>query len=71
MASGARFSIVSSDGSVRREGALPQDGGIVVPVGQYRVSVQQPLCAPYSDDNVSVAADRATRLTFSMICERQ
>ncbi len=71
VASGARFSIVSSDGSVRRDGALPQDGGIVVPVGQYRVSVQQPLCAPYSDDNVSVAADRATRLTFSMICERQ
>lgn len=68
--SGARYSIVSADGAVRRDGSLPAEGGIVVPAGQYRVSVQQPLCAPYSDDNVSVAADRATRLTFSVICER-
>jgi len=68
--SGARYSVVSADGAVRREGGLPLDGGVVVPVGQYRVSAQQPLCAPYSDDNVMVAADRTTRLTFSVICER-
>lgn len=68
--SGARYSIVSADGTVRRDGSLPSEGGIVVPAGQYRVSAQQPLCAPYADDNVTVVADRATRLTFSVICER-
>lgn len=68
--SGARYSIVSADGAVRREGALPLDGGVVVPAGPYRVSAQQPLCAPYSNDTVVVAVERTVSLTFSMICER-
>lgn len=71
VASGARYSVVSSDGAVKLEGALPRDGGIVVPVGEYRVTAQQPLCAPYTNENVNVVADRATRLTFRVICERQ
>lgn len=70
IASGARYSVTSPDGSVTLEGALPSDGPIVVPVGPYRVSVQQPLCASYTNDNVVVAADRGTALTFRMICER-
>jgi len=70
-ADGARYSVTSLDGSVRREGDLPATGGVLVPVGQYRVSAQQPLCAPYTDDNVTVAADRAVTLTFRVICERE
>ncbi len=70
VANGARFSVVSTDGGVKVEGALPRDGGIVVPTGEYRVTAQQPLCAPYSNESVTVVADRATRLTFRVICER-
>ena len=68
--SGARFTIVSNDGSVRKEGALPQAGGIVVPVGLYRVTAQQPMCTAYIDDAVMVNPDRSTPLTFRVICER-
>lgn len=71
VANGARFSVVSSDGAIKLDGALPRDGGIVVPVGEYRVTAQQPLCAPYTNEGVSVAADRTTRLTFRVICEKQ
>lgn len=68
--SGARFTIVSNDGSVRKEGALPQTGGIVVPVGLYRVTAQQPMCTAYIDDAIVVNPDRTTPLTFRVICER-
>ena len=68
--SGARFTIVSNDGSVRKEGALPQTGGSVVPVGLYRVTAQQPMCTAYIDDAVMVNPDRTTPLTFRVICER-
>ena len=68
--SGARFTIVSNDGSLRKEGALPQTGGIIVPVGQYRVTAQQPMCTAYIDDAVVVNPDRTTPLTFRVICER-
>ena len=71
VANGARFSVVSSDGAIKLDGALPREGGIVVPVGEYRVTAQQPLCAPYTNESVSVAADRSTRLTFRVICEKQ
>ncbi len=71
VANGSRFSVVSGDGAIKLDGALPRDGGIVVPVGDYRVTAQQPLCAPYTNEGVSVAADRTTRLTFRVICEKQ
>ncbi|MCC6927546.1 MAG: protein kinase [Gemmatimonadaceae bacterium] len=71
IANGARFAVVSDDGSIRVDGALPRDGGIVVPVGNYRVTAQQPLCAPYTNEGVNVTADRTTRLTFRVICEKQ
>ncbi len=68
---GARYVVSSMDGSVRREGALPLTAGIVLPVGQYRVSANQPLCAPYVDENVSISANNPTALTFRLICERR
>ncbi|MBK6488718.1 MAG: protein kinase [Gemmatimonadetes bacterium] len=70
VASGARYTVSSADGTVTLTGALPSDGPVVVPVGSYRVTAQQPLCASYTNENVVVAADRATSLTFRMICER-
>ncbi|MEP7383635.1 MAG: hypothetical protein ABI910_18260, partial [Gemmatimonadota bacterium] len=70
VASGARYTVVSTDDKVRLEGPLPLEGGLVVPVGSYRVTAQQPLCAAYMNENVVVAADRPTALTFRVICER-
>lgn len=70
VAGGARFAVISADGGVRLEGALPHEGAIVVPAGQYRVTAQQPLCANYSNENVVVVADRSTPLTFRVICEK-
>ncbi|MEO6446257.1 MAG: serine/threonine-protein kinase [Gemmatimonadaceae bacterium] len=69
-ASGARYVVVSNDGAFRREGGLPLSGGLIVPIGQYRVTAQQPMCAAYVDDAVVVAADRTTPLTFRVICDR-
>jgi len=67
---GARFVVTSADGSVRREGSLPLTGSVVLPAGQYRVSANQPLCAPYVDESVSISANMPTSLTFRLICER-
>lgn len=69
-AEGARLLVTSTDGSVRHEGALPLASPVVLPVGQYRVSVNQPLCAPYVDESVSITANNGTTLTFRLICER-
>jgi hypothetical protein len=70
VASGARYTVVSTDDKVRLEGALPLDGGLVVPAGTYRLTAQQPLCASYVNESVVVAAERPTALTFRVICER-
>lgn len=70
VASGARYTVVSTDEKVRLEGALPLDGGLVVPAGTYRLTAQQPLCASYVNESVVVTADRPTSLTFRVICER-
>jgi len=70
VASGARYTVVSSDEKIRLEGTLPLEGGLAVPAGTYRLTAQQPLCASYVNENVVVAADRPTALTFRVICER-
>lgn len=65
---GARYEI-QGDG-VRREGALPRAGGIVLPVGLYdlRVTADRP-CQDYEQAQVQVAVDRPLTRRIRMLCE--
>jgi serine/threonine-protein kinase len=65
---GAFFSISSGDGTVKREGTLPLDQPLVLPVGSYHITANKPQCAQFEQD-LSVTAGQSVRVPFKMICE--
>lgn len=64
---GLFFSMVSSDGLARREGNLPLEAPLVVPVGQYHLMARKPQCAQF-DQDVTVSAGQNTSIRIRMIC---
>jgi serine/threonine-protein kinase len=64
---GARYTVLASSRIVR-EGALPLDGPIVLPVGDYLVRIQQPGCDTYEEPGVGVAPRAATTRTLALNC---
>ena len=64
---GAFFSISSGDGTVKREGNLPLEQALILPVGGYHFTANKPQCAQF-EQNVSVTAGQSVRIPFRMIC---
>ena len=52
--------------SVKGRGPVAEP--IVLPTGTYRVRVEEPLCAPYSDETVRVTKGENTPLRVRLIC---
>jgi hypothetical protein len=65
---GAHYTLVSADGSVKREGNLSEGTlPLLVPIGQYRFSAQKPQCATY-DQDAALQVGQTVRIFFKMIC---
>ena len=64
---GAYYLINSGDGTVKREGNLPLEKGLVLPIGGYHFTAQKPQCAQYEQD-FSLTAGQTLRIPFRMIC---
>ncbi|MBV6520819.1 MAG: Serine/threonine-protein kinase PknD [Gemmatimonadaceae bacterium] len=64
---GAHYVITSGDGTIKREGQLPLDGTLVLPVGSYHLTANKPQCAQFEQD-FALAAGQAMRIPFRMIC---
>lgn len=65
---GARYTVVG-DG-VRKEGALPLDGPLVLPIGVYdlKVSANAP-CQDYEQSPLRVSADQALQRPIRLLCD--
>ena len=46
----ARYTLAPRDGGAQRQGSLPLVRPLVLPEGEYRLTVEAPYCAPFSDD---------------------
>lgn len=70
-----RYTVVSTEGQFRKEGTIPLNAPVVLPVGRYSLTVVKTdgtdYCAPYTDTDVEVTAGAKLRKPIRFLCGAQ
>ncbi|MGQ0643854.1 MAG: serine/threonine-protein kinase [Gemmatimonadaceae bacterium] len=68
-----RFTVTATEGGLRREGTVPQQSGLVLPVGRYNLTVSKTdgtdYCAPYTENDVEITAGQTERKSIRFLCD--
>ena len=65
----AEFSVLTANGSSVRQGSLPLQDSLLLPVGRYRLRLRASYCSTF-EDSVRIESGKTNRQQIPMICER-
>jgi eukaryotic-like serine/threonine-protein kinase len=63
-----RYALTPWGSSEKIDGTIPLQRPLVVPVGNYALTIERRMCSTFKQETLTVASDRAARVTARLLC---